>query len=104
MLGVFLLLWVPDRTAVVPALLVLAVADPIAGVVGQRWGSHSLGKGTVEGSAAFFVVAVGVLAPFVGIMPALTPGAAATAAEAVRTPLDDNLLIPVVTAVGLWAL
>jgi dolichol kinase len=104
MLGVFLVLWIPDRTAVVPALIVLAVADPVAGSVGQTWGSHRLGKGTVEGSAAFFAAAVAVLTPFVGISAALTVAAVATATEVVRTPLDDNLVIPIVTALGLWAL
>jgi len=104
MLGVFLVLWIPDRTAVVPALLVLAVADPVAGVVGRTWGSHALGKGTVKGSVAFFVAAVAVLTPFVGIAAALLVGGAATAAELARTPLDDNLVVPVVTALGLWAL
>lgn len=103
MLGVFLVLWIPDPAAVVPALVVLAVADPAAGVVGETWGTRRLGKGTVEGSVAFFAASVAVLVPFVGIHPALAVGAAATAAEAVPTPLDDNLLIPVVTALGLWA-
>lgn len=102
MLGAFLVLWVPDRTVVVPALLVLAVADPAAGLVGQTWGRHALGKGTVQGSVAFFVAASAVLVPFVGISAALAVGAVATVAEVVRTPLDDNLVIPIITALGLW--
>ncbi len=102
MLGVFVVLWIPDGTAVVPALLVLAVADPVAGVVGQRWGTRRVGKGTVKGSAAFFAAAVVVLVPFVGVLPALVVATMATVAEGLRTSLDDNLVIPVVTAVGLW--
>jgi len=102
MLGVFLVLWIPDRAAVVPALLVLAVADPVGAAVGQTWGTHPVGKGTVEGSTAFFLTAVLLLLPFVGIAPAVVVGALATVAESVRTPLDDNLVIPVVTAVGVW--
>ena len=104
MLGVFLVLWVPDPTSAIPALLVLAAADPVAGVVGQTWGSHPLGKGSFEGSLVFFVVALVVLIPFVGIVPALGVAAMATVAEVLPTPLDDNLLIPVVTALALWAL
>jgi len=102
MLGVFIVLWIPDAAVVVPALLVLAVADPVAGVVGQRWGTRRVGKGTVEGSSAFFVAALVLLVPFVGIVPGLLVAALATVAEGVRTPLDDNLVIPVVTAVGVW--
>lgn len=103
MLGVFLVLWVPDRASVVPALLVLAIADPAAGLVGDMWGAHPLGKGSVEGSLAFFTVAVAVLIPSAGIFTALLVAAIATVAEVLVTPLDDNLLIPVVTALGVWA-
>ncbi|MFV2073670.1 MAG: diacylglycerol/polyprenol kinase family protein [Thermoanaerobaculales bacterium] len=103
MLGVFLVLWIPDEASVVPALLVLAVADPMAGLVGQTWGSHAFGKGSVEGSLAFFLTAVGVLIPFVGIVAALGVAVVATVAEMIPTPLDDNLLIPVITALSLWA-
>jgi dolichol kinase len=103
-LGVFLVLWVPDPTVVVPALLVLAVADPAAGLVGETWGTHALGKGTVQGSLTFFLAALAVLMPFTGVLAALTVGAVATVAEVARTPLDDNLVIPVITALALWAL
>lgn len=104
MLGVFVVLWIPDQAVVVPALLVLAVADPVAGVVGQRWGVHRVGKGTVAGSAAFFASALALLIPFAGVLPGLVVAAVATVAEGARTPLDDNLVIPVVTAVGLWVI
>jgi len=104
LLGVFLVLWAPGEGLAVPSLLVLAVADPAAGVAGRFWGKHPMGKGTLEGTAAFFVVAVVLLVPFVGPFTALGAGAAAAAAEAVPTSLDDNLLIPVVTAGVLWAL
>ena len=104
MLGVFLVLWIPDSASAVPALLVLAAADPVAGVVGQAWGSHPLGKGSIEGSLAFFVVALAVLVPFVGTFTAAAVAAIATVAEGLPTSLDDNLLIPVITALSLWAL
>lgn len=103
MLGVFLVLWVPDEASVVPALTVLAVADPAAGLVGQTWGTFAFGRGSVAGSLAFFAVAVALLFPFAGIFTALTVAAIATVAEVTPTPLDDNLLIPVVTALSLWA-
>ncbi|MEJ2503106.1 MAG: hypothetical protein P8177_07265 [Gemmatimonadota bacterium] len=104
MLGVFLVLWVPDGARAVPALLVLAVADPVAGLVGEVWGSHAIGQGSVEGSLAFFVVALAILVPFAGITAALAVAVIVTAVEVLPTPLDDNLLIPVVTALSLWVL
>jgi len=104
LLGVFLVLWAPGEGLAVPSLLVLALADPAAGVAGRFWGKHPLGKGTLEGSAAFFIVAVVSLVPFVDPFSALAAATAATAAEAVPMPMDDNLVIPVVTAGVLWAL
>jgi dolichol kinase len=102
LLGVFIVLWLPEPELTVPSLLVLAVADPTASVVGGLWGTHPLGKGSVEGTAAFFVTALLVLAPFVGIAVALPVAAVVAAAEAVPTRVDDNLVIPVATGVCLW--
>lgn len=88
----------------VPAILVLALADPVAGVVGRLWGRRRIGTGTVRGSAAFLLVSVAVLAAHV------SPGAAVTAAiwvtfwEAAPLPADDNLTVPLATAVALAVL
>lgn len=104
LLGVFLVLWLPDPSLVVPALLVLAVADPAASVVGRLVGTHPVGKGSLEGTAAFFVAAVAVLTPFAGVWAALLTAAVVATVEVVPTRLDDNLLIPVVTAACLWTI
>jgi dolichol kinase len=101
LLGVFLVLWLPEPT-VAPAILVLAVADPAASLVGRKWGRRNLGKGTVEGALAFFGAAAVVLIPFVGVAVAVGVAAAAAAVEVLETGLDDNLLIPVTTAGCLW--
>jgi dolichol kinase len=102
--GVFLVLWFPGKMVAVASILVLAVADPAASVVGRVWGTHPLGKGTVEGTAAFFLAAVAVLLPFVGVPAAVVVAAIVSAAEALSARLDDNVVIPVVTAICLWTL
>jgi len=104
LLGVFLALWFPGEGVSVAAILVLAVADPAASVVGRLWGRLRLGKGTLEGTLAFFAAAVAILAPFVGIPAAIPVAAFVAGVEVLPTGLDDNLLIPVATAGGLWAL
>ena len=104
LLGVFLLLWFPGDTLAVPSILVLTFADPAAGVVGRLWGRHPVGKGTLEGAAAFFITAVAVLVPFVGVWAALPVAAVVAAAEVLPGRLDDNLVIPVATAACLWVL
>lgn len=102
LLGVFLVLWFPGGTPAVPSILVLSFADPAASVVGRLWGTHPLGKGTMEGTLAFFTTSLVVLAPFVGLPEAFAVAALVAGAEVLPTGLDDNLLIPVTTAICLW--
>ena len=107
----YLLFWnVEGRAAVLAGCAVLAFADPIAALVGARWGqrrSHPLGHGrTLEGSLAFFIVAA-VLVAWVaseraaGVVPwrlAIGCGAAGAVVEAISPPGWDNLSIPVAVA------
>ncbi len=84
----------------VPSLLVLAVADPAAGVAGRLWGKRPVGTGTWEGAGVFFLAAAAVLAPFVGLV-AFPVAAAVAILEVSPTGLDDNLVVPLATAFAL---
>ena len=99
------LLWgfLPGAPAVA-GLLVLGLADPAASVVGRTWGRRRLGKGTWEGSAAFVSVALVVLSIVVGLPQAIAVAAVAAAAEVIPSGLDDNLTVPLSTAVAVWVL
>ena len=103
LVGALAVLLIAPPRFFLPAMLVLAFADPAASVVGRLWGSHVLGKGSWEGTVAFFLVAFAVLAPVVGFPAALVAGAAAAALEVLPSGIDDNLMVPVVTALALWA-
>ena len=85
-----------------PAMLVLALADPAASVVGRLWGRHRLGKGSWEGTGAFYLVAVVVLTPFAGLPAALIAAAVVATIEVQPTGIDDNLTVPLATALALW--
>lgn len=102
LLGALTVLVVTPDSLFVPAMLVLAVADPSASVVGRLWGRHRLGKGSWEGTTAFFLVAVAVLVPFVGPQAALIAAAAVAALEVMPIGIDDNLTVPLATALMLW--
>ena len=91
----------PMRIAVL-AVLVLAVADPAASVLGRLLGRRRLGKGSVEGSLAFLAVATGILGPNVGWAAALAVALGVALVEVVPWGLDDNLTVPVAAAVLLW--
>lgn len=87
----------------VAAVLFLAVADPIASVVGERWGHRRVGAKSVEGSLAFLVAALVVGAVLAGagggpgVVVAAAGGLAAAAAELLPLPVDDNLTIPLIS-------
>lgn len=95
------------------ALIILALADPAAALVGRRFGTIKLVNGrSLQGSLTFFVVgAVASLAllswrhPEVGPGPALgmalVGSALAAVAELYARRVDDNLAIPVSVAVGM---
>ena len=103
------------RPAMMAALIVLGVADPIAAFVGRRWGTRVITAGrSLEGTLAFFVSgslgAGAVLAlahagtPLAVIVLALLSGFVGALAELFATKLDDNFTIPVaVAAVAMMA-
>lgn len=98
-----------SRPGMMAGLAVLGVADPVAALVGRRWGKHTIRAGrSLEGTLAFLVSGtIAAIVGFVilGIGPAgrvvalAAIGALAGAiAELVTKKLDDNLTIPL--AVG----
>lgn len=92
--GVDLTLLLFGTESALAGILVLALADPAASVVGRRWGRAPLGKGTVEGMVVFLAVA-GLAASTVAPPPAAVCAAIGGAAvEPLRWPLDDNLTVP----------
>jgi len=108
------ILTVPKRAALV-AIYTLAVADPLAAVVGIRYGRRRIAPNrTLEGSLAFFVstlvIAALVLgwgseAPTLAIAAAsATIGLAAVACELLPLRIDDNLTIPLVVGFATWIL
>jgi dolichol kinase len=89
---------------------VLSVSDALSTIVGVRFGRRSItGSKTLEGTAAFFVSSLLIcllwFSPWVSLLAAL----AATFAEMLpclvnprlKSILDDNLLIPIVTGLSL---
>jgi dolichol kinase len=108
-----LALLAPRRAAEI-GVVVLAVADPVAGLVGRRFGRTRLrAERSLEGTLAF--VAAGVLAALAWIaashaLPwssavALSVAAAAAGAlaELASTRLDDNFTIPIAAAAAAAA-
>lgn len=87
----------------VAAMLFVAVADPAASLVGERWGRHRVGRKSVEGSLAFLGAALGVGLMLSGVgrgpgVAAVAVGATVAAiAELLPLPLDDNITVPLLS-------
>jgi dolichol kinase len=98
------------------AVIVLGVADPMAAIVGRRFGRTALRGGrTLEGSLAFVgsgtLAVVGLLMlyyPDLGLQRALLAAVAASTlgalAELFSFRLDDNLTIPLAAGLGAMAI
>jgi dolichol kinase len=94
----------------ITAFLVLIVSDLAAALVGRKFGSRRfLGK-SAEGSAAFFVTALVVIAatPKIAYLPGeyalgAAAAAAATLVEASSIGVDDNFSVPLAVGLALWA-
>ena len=97
-IGVFLTASLFDRAVAVTGILVLGLADPLAGYIGRRWGRRPWMGGTLEGSLVFFTTAALVVGIRHGWWRALPVAVIATLAERRSWPLDDNLTIPLVCA------
>jgi dolichol kinase len=100
-LGVILALLLFPRQEALAGVLVLALADPSAGLIGRRWGRRPFGAGTLEGTAAFVVVAFVAILPFAPWWAALAAAVVAALVERTPWPVDDNLVIPVTVAAVL---
>lgn len=108
----FLAAFTPRLSATV-ALAVLTLADPMAGIIGRRYGTILIRAGrSLEGTAAFFVT--GTLAAFFvlalyfpelswgcALQLALVGAALGALAELFSWRVDDNVAIPVVVGIGV---
>jgi dolichol kinase len=104
MAALLLVLFFPKIIAVA-AFSMVAVSDTLAAIIGKTFGKHRFGQKSVEGSVAFFLSALAVVAivpglnPIIGIIMAIT--GTLTEAFMVRIrefKIDDNLSIPLVSA------
>lgn len=100
-LGAILVVWPFEPAIAAAAILVLAFADPAASVVGRLWGGRALGKGTRLGFAVFATVAAAVLAFFQPWPVALGAGLIVALVECQPIGLDDNLTVPITTALAV---
>ncbi len=111
LLSAVLCVWLYPKVIVITAFAILIVSDSAAALIGRRFGKRPfLGK-SLEGTSAFLVTALAVVAvaPKIAYLPAeYYIGAAAailgTLVEAGTTGIDDNLSVPLSIGTAMWIL
>lgn len=101
------------------ALLFLAFGDPVAGIIGKRFGrlrwnvwfskgiAAASGK-SVEGALAFLVASLSIATLlwtkdiYLTLWPAAVGAAVAAIVEFLPIPLEDNATVPLASALAMW--
>jgi dolichol kinase len=111
LVGCLLAFLIFDRDIAVAGMIFLGVGDAFAGLIGESWGRHKLiGKKTLEGTSAFFVssVAIGLVFQYVvldiSVMVIIVGALCAAVIELLPLPLNDNLIIPLLSAAIMTAI
>lgn len=91
-----------DKMIAIAALSFLVLGDAIAAVIGKKYGSIRYWGKSVEGSAACFACCFVVGAILMGVqkealMLVAAGSLAATLAEALPAPMDDNMRVPLIS-------
>jgi dolichol kinase len=92
-----------QESVAIASLFIVAIADPLCSLAGIQWGRKKIFGKSLEGSSVFFVVSLLILSFFrFPIHIRLIAALIATLTE-LFTPkwLDDNLTIPIITALVL---
>lgn len=90
------------------AISFLAIGDPLARLVGERFGRWKLFRKNIEGLLACLIVCLATASIWryaglsVPLAVALTGAVGATIAESLPIAIDDNLTIPLLSGAMMW--
>lgn len=98
LISAFLCIFFFEKTLAIICIFFMILGDMSAALVGKMWGrTKLLGKKSLEGSTACFLVCVAIalvkLDPIIAVVGALV----ATLVELMPVPIDDNLTVPLVS-------
>ena len=96
------------------SLLMLAIGDPVCNIIGIKYGKDKLiGSKSFQGTIAGFIACTIVSVIYFKLMNIMTSklllasvlsGFIGAFAEVIPIDIDDNFVIPIVSAILLWGL
>ena len=94
-----------EKDIAVLALLFMSVGDTVAALIGQRYGKIKVGEKSLEGFAGGFIscIFISIFFPSIIWINRISGSLAASLIELSPLPIDDNLMIPIVSG-GVMAL
>ncbi|MCI0451865.1 MAG: SEC59/DGK1/VTE5 family protein [Candidatus Latescibacteria bacterium] len=102
MIAALLSVVVFDHEIAIAALMFLVLGDAAAAIVGKRFGKPLYWGKSPQGSIACFVVCLALGWPLLRSPELAVIGAlAATVAEAMPSPLDDNMRVPIFSGIAM---
>ncbi len=111
LLSAVLCVWLFPKVIVITAFAILIISDTAAALIGRRYGRRPFLSKSLEGTSAFLLTALCVVAvaPKIAYLPAeYLIGAAAAVlgalVEAGALGIDDNLTVPLSISTAMWVL
>lgn len=102
-LGCFLTILIYEEKIAFASILILGISDALAAIIGKPFGRLKIGNKSMEGTAAFYLSTFIIVSVLFGYP--LAPFVAAIACLSEYIPkIDDNLSVPLVSGLTLWAL
>jgi dolichol kinase len=101
LIATFLVVLLFPRNIAVVSILFLSFGDPAAALIGRRFGEVKILGKSLEGFLGCFQVCFFVALPFLPPHHALIGALTAALAELLPLPLNDNIRIPVLSAIVL---
>ena len=98
LISAFLCIFFFPKTIAIVCIFFMILGDLAAALVGKMWGrTKLLGKKSLEGSAACFVVCAAIALVNLNPVIAIIGASVATIVELMPFPIDDNLTVPLVS-------
>lgn len=104
-------IWLFPKVIVITAFTILIVSDSFAALIGRKFGRHRFMGKSFEGSSAFLLSALVVVAvaPKISYLPTeyligIAAAVLGAVVEALPPIIDDNLSIPISISLAMWLL